>query len=516
MARSLGWFTTALWTWKLGSHLPAILRFWGRNWPVNLAVFLHALRQTTSSAIQVPPYKVPCEQRTRARWPAWSYHGSMTHGSMTAQSDSPSVLSFEDARRVVEEQATRVRPCGTEGVDLLAAIGRVLAEPVKADRDIPPFPRSTRDGYAVRSSDLAQLPARLEVIGEIKAGAKPDSLPSEVRPSQTVSIMTGAPVPAGADAVVMVEYTSRLGRQVEISRGALSGENVVPRGAEARQGGLLVNRGSRLNDAAIALAASVGKARVEVYERPRIAVLTTGDEIVNVDATPGPTQIRNSNSYSLAAQIPAAGGVPVLLPIAPDESASLRRLIELGLESDLLILTGGVSMGRYDLVEQVLAELGAEFFFTGAKIQPGRPVVFGRVRYGTGTPFDKLRAGSARRRTLVPPEHKYFFGLPGNPVSTMVTFELFARPLIEALAGMLTRQLTFLHARLASEIRVKTGLTRFLPAIFSGEFHESQVDVVPWQGSGDIAATACANCYVVTPPDRERIAAGEWVAVMMR
>src|SRR5579863_9649600 len=513
MARSLGWFTTALWTWKLGSHLPAILRFWGRNWPVNLAVFLHALRQTTSSAIQVPPYKVPCEQRTRARWPAWSYHGSMTHGSMTAQSDSPSVLSFEDARRVVEEQATRVRPCGTEGVDLLAAIGRVLAEPVKADRDIPPFPRSTRDGYAVRSSDLAQLPARLEVIGEIKAGAKPDSLPSEVRPSQTVSIMTGAPVPAGADAVVMVEYTSRLGRQVEISRGALSGENVVPRGAEARQGGLLVNRGSRLNDAAIALAASVGKARVEVYERPRIAVLTTGDEIVNVDATPGPTQIRNSNSYSLAAQIPAAGGVPVLLPIAPDESASLRRLIELGLESDLLILTGGVSMGRYDLVEQVLAELGAEFFFTGAKIQPGRPVVFGRIPCGAGT----CGAGTlARQGASVPPGHKHFFGLPGNPVSTMVTFELFVRPLVEALAGMAPRKLAFLHTRLASEIRVKTGLTRFLPAILSGEFEKSQVQLVPWQGSGDIAATARANCYVVIPPDREIIAAGEWIAVIMR
>ena len=420
---------------------------------------------------------------------------------MTPQPDSPTVLSFEEARRIVQEQANAIRlhtaeaAGATEAVDLLAAAGRVLADPVVADRDIPPFPRSTRDGYAVRSGDLSQLPATLEVIGEIRAGGNPNSLPAHVYPGQAVSIMTGAPVPAETDAVVMVEYASRLGPRVEISRDAASGENIVARGAEARQGGLLVDGGVRLNDAAIALAASVGKSRLEVYKRPRIAVLTTGDEIVGVDATPGRTQIRNSNSYSLAAQILAAGGVPVLLPIAPDETEKLGRLIELGLQSDLLLLNRGVSMGRYDLVEQVLAELGAEFFFTGAKIQPGRPVVFGRVRSA---------------------EHKYFFGLPGNPVSTMVTFELFARPMIEALAGMSQRKLAFLHAQLASEIRVTIGLRRFLPAILSGEFENSQVHLVAWQGSGDIAATARANCYVVVPPDRELIAAGEWVAVMMR
>jgi molybdopterin molybdotransferase len=420
---------------------------------------------------------------------------------MTPQPDSPSVLSFEEARRIVQEQASSIRlhtmeaAGATEAVDLLSAAGRVLADDVVADRDIPPFPRSTRDGYAVRSGDLSQLPATLEVIGEIRAGENSNSLPAHVYPGQAVSIMTGAPVPGETDAVVMVEYTSRLNESIEVTRTVEPGENIVARGAEARQGGLLVDRGMRLNDAAIALAASVGKSRVEVYKRPRIAVLTTGDEIVGVDATPGRTQIRNSNSYSLAAQILSAGGVPVLLPIAPDETEKLGRLIELGLQSDLLLLTGGVSMGRYDLVEQVLAELGSEFFFTGAKIQPGRPVVFGRVR---------------------PAEHKYFFGLPGNPVSTMVTFELFARPMIEALAGMLPRKLTFLHARLASEVRVKTGLRRFLPALLSGEFENSQVHLVAWQGSGDIAATARANCYVVVPPDRELIGEGEWVAVMLR
>jgi molybdopterin molybdotransferase len=230
-------------------------------------------------------------------------------------------------------------------------------------------------------------------------------------------------------------------------------------------------------------------------------VLTTGDEIVDVAATPGPTQIRNSNSYSLAAQVQQVGGEAWLLPVAPDELQGLRRLIDEGLTADLLLMTGGVSMGRYDLVEQVLSEMSAEFFFTGAKIQPGRPVVFGKC--GAGAP--------AREK-----QEKYFFGLPGNPVSTMVTFELFARPMLEGLSGQSSRKLIFLHACLKKEIRVKPGLKRFLPAILSGKFERSEVELVVWQGSGDIAATARANCYVVVPPDREQLSAGEWVAVMLR
>jgi molybdopterin molybdotransferase len=410
------------------------------------------------------------------------------------------ILSFEDARHLVEQHASRVQPCETESVDLLAAGGRVLVESVVADRDIPPFPRSTRDGYGVRAADLVQLPARLNVIGEIKAGESLERVPSSVGRGQAVAIMTGAPLPDGADAVVMVEFTARDGDRVQIRKNAAAGENVVPRGAEARQGAVLLDRGLRLNDAAVALAASVGKIKLVVHKRPRVALLTTGDEIVEIGATPGPTQIRNSNSYSLAVQVQEAGGEAVLLPIAPDEPKELRGLIEQGLQSDLLLATGGVSMGRYDLVEPVLAEMQAEFFFTGAKIQPGRPVVFGRCGAGTH---------ASERPT-------YFFGLPGNPISTMVTFELFARPMLEALAGQSPCQLRFLHARLKNEIRIKTGLKRFLPAILSGEFEDCGVELVRWQGSGDIAATARANCYIVIPDDREHIAAGEWVAVMMR
>jgi molybdopterin molybdotransferase len=426
---------------------------------------------------------------------------------MAAPPTQSLVLSFEEARRAIEEHASQIVAGGSETLALLQAAGRVLDEPITADRDIPPFPRSTRDGYAVRAADLAMLPTKLSVIGEIKAG--PLQLPSALHPGQAFSIMTGAPVPQGADAVVMVEYTSQKGDSVEITKAVASGENIVPRGAEAKRGSLLLDRGARLNEAAIALAASVGKSRVQVFTRPRVAVLTTGDEIVELDAELGPTQIRNSNSYSLAVQIQKAGGEPVLLPIARDESHKLRQLMEQGLQSDLLIMTGGVSMGRYDLVEQVLTELQAEFLFTGAKIQPGRPVVFGRIGLcGAGAP--------AREGALAPLQHKYFFGLPGNPVSTMVTFDVFAKPMVEALAGMSPRPLTFPHARLKSEIRVRPGLKRFLPAILSGRYEDAEVELVPWQGSGDIAAQARANSYIVIPPDREQIPAAEWVAVMLR
>ncbi|MGA8762589.1 MAG: gephyrin-like molybdotransferase Glp [Candidatus Sulfotelmatobacter sp.] len=436
------------------------------------------------------------------------YHRSM----LAAAPNQSRVLSFEDARRVVEDRAAQMKPRGKESVPLLNASGRILAEPIVADRDIPPFSRSTRDGYAIHAADAAQLPAKLQVIGEIKAGVHASDVPLKLDRGEAVAIMTGAPVPLGADAVVMVEYTAQEGRYVEITRGVEHGENVVAQGAEGRRSGLLLAPGAQLNHAAIALAASVGKSRVEVFLRPGVAVLTTGDEIVDIDSAPGPTQIRNSNSYSLAAQIQQAGGQPLLLPVAPDEPRQLRRRIEEGLQSELLLMTGGVSMGRYDLVEQVLSEMRAEFFFTGAKIQPGRPVVFGRVGCGAGILFNKLSAGLEAASS---PEHKYFFGLPGNPVSTMVTFELFARPILEALAGMSPRNLVFVHARLKAAIHVKTGLQRFLPAILSGEFENSCVELIPWQGSGDIAATARANCYIVIPPDCGSIPAGEWAAVMM-
>ena len=385
----------------------------------------------------------------------------------------------------------------TEALDLLGARSRVLAQDIIADRDFPPFPRATRDGFAIYAADVESVPAHLEVIGEIKAGDLPETSGRSIAitPGHAVSIMTGAALPMGADAVVMIEYTNTTGDRVEIERSVKSGENFVPQGAEARAGQVLVERGHRLDHAVIALAAAVGKARVEVFRKPRVAVLATGDEVVEIKAAPGPAQIRNSNTYSLAAQIAEAGAEPVPLPIAPDKPGRLRELIEEGLKCDLLLITGGVSMGKYDLVEQALGGLHTEFFFTEAQIQPGKPIVFGASHV--------LNQG------------KYFFGLPGNPVSTMVTFRLFVQPIIAALAGARPEPLVFLKARLKSEVRTKTGLTRFLPAVILGEFENAEVELAAWQGSGDIAALARANCYLVIPPDRERINSGEWVSVLM-
>jgi len=413
------------------------------------------------------------------------------------------ILSFEEARRAVEDEASRVRAEGREFLGLLEAFGRVLAEAILADRDFPPFPRATRDGYAVRAEDLRRPPAELEIVGEAKAGGTPQA--KRLERGQAVEIMTGAPVPPGSDAVVMIEHTARAANRVRVDRQVRAEENIVPAGREAARGEELVPAGARLGYAEAALAAAVGRSRILVYVKPRVAVLSTGDEVVEIHAGPAENQIRNSNAYSLAAQIQAAGGDPRLLPIAPDEPGRLRQLILAGLESDLLLVSGGVSMGKYDLVEPVLAELKAEFLFTGAKIQPGRPVVFARIPNPGEHPTPEGRN-----------RYRYFFGLPGNPVSTMVTFELFAKPIVEVLAGGAPRALAFTHARLKSAIRTPTGLKRFLPAVLSGRFEHSEVELVAWQGSGDIASVRRSNSFVVVPADRERIEAGEWVPVLLR
>jgi molybdopterin molybdotransferase len=413
---------------------------------------------------------------------------------MPQVSPSAPVFPFQDAYELVQRYCQALQPLGTEEVALLQAVGRALAEPMLADRDFPPFPRSTRDGFAVRAADVKSVPVALRVAGQVKAGS---SFPRPISEGEAVEIMTGAPVPGGSDAVVMVEYTVRQGDAVEIQRSCASGENLVPTGREVRAGQEMLPRGTRLNFAHMAVASAVGKARLHIYKKPRVAILSTGDELVELERQPSEHQIRNSNSYSLAAQVLAVGGEPLQLPIAPDDADQIRKLIQRGLESDLLLLSGGVSMGKFDLVEQVLGELGAEFFFTGVAIQPGRPVVFGHVK----TPG----------RTSATP----FFGLPGNPVSTMVTFELFAASVVRALAGEHPVRLNTALARLGKAIKTKTGLMRFLPAVLSGGLHDPVVEVVPWQGSGDIQAVARANCYVVVPPDRESIAAGEMISVLM-
>lgn len=405
------------------------------------------------------------------------------------------LLSFAEARRIVEKYAGVSAPTEPELTNLLDAVSLVLAEDLLADRDFPPFPRATRDGFAVLATDLRSVPAQLRNVGSIKAGASVEDSVVSVVPGDCVEIMTGAPVPTGADAVVMVEYTQAVGDQVIVNRGVKPGENVVAAGAEARRGDVMVPRGTRVHHAVVAIAAAVGRPELAVHRRPRVAVLATGDELVDINLPPGPNEIRNSNTYSLAAQINEAGGNAALLPVAHDQADELALLLGKGLHADLLLLTGGVSMGKYDLVEEVLASLGAEFFFTGVAIQPGKPLVFGQVKAdGQTTPF---------------------FGLPGNPVSTMVTFQLFVRPVLDALGGSKPEPLPFAQAKLKEPFTTKTGLTRFLPAHLGGTHEDPEVELVRWQGSGDLMAASKANCYIVVPPDLEKFEKGEVISVLL-
>lgn len=416
-----------------------------------------------------------------------------------AQSRIESVLSFEDAQRTVLLHANNVRSSRkqVEQVPILASLGGVLADDLIADRDLPPFPRATRDGYAVRSEDVQRVPVELTVAGEIRAGGDVPAGVTRLAGGEAFSIMTGAPVSGGADAVVMIEYTERAGERVRVLRSVAAGENVVPRGSEARQGSTLVPSGTVISHAQIALAASAGKSIISVYARPQVAILPTGDEIVPIDAEPAANQIRNSNSFSLAAQVMSSGGEAVQLPVAPDNRVRLRELIARGLESDLLLLSGGVSAGAYDLVEDALAEFGAEFLFTGVQMQPGKPLVFGRAP----------TRSTGERWT-------YFFGLPGNPISTMVTFQLFGSMFVRALAGASEPAAQGRKMRLAKDVKTKTGLTRFLPGKASGSWDDPQVELLSWQGSGDIAAFARADCLLVIPPDRESFKSGEWMTVL--
>jgi len=410
---------------------------------------------------------------------------------------SDTVLPFGDALGVVLAQAGAVaRPLAVEAVSLLEAVGRVLAEAVVADRDQPPFDRSTRDGYAVRSADVA-AGCGLRVVGALRAGEswRGDSLGE----GDAVEIMTGAPVPAGADAVLMVEHAALEAGVLRVAEGRTLrvGENVVPRGAEARAEAVVLPVGRVVSAAEVAVAASCGAAELRVFAKPRVAIVATGDELVELRETPEAWEIRNSNSYALAAMVTAEGGEAERLAIARDTLEDLRARIAEGCEADLLLLSGGVSMGKFDFVEEVLAEKGAEFFFTGALIQPGKPIVFGRLPKAGGT-------------------WTYFFGLPGNPVSTQVCFHLFVAPMLRALAGRVDLAPRFVEATLSEDVKGGARVTRFLPAELVSEWDGVNVRVVGWQGSGDVAANARGNCYAVLPVGVEMFRVGETVRVLLR
>jgi molybdopterin molybdotransferase len=394
-------------------------------------------------------------------------------------------LTVLAARQTVIDKVTgaRLHP-EVETVALDAAAGRVLAEDIAADRDVPALARSVRDGYAVRAADL---PGELAVIGEVRAGQR---FEGEVARGQAVEIMTGAPIPAGADAVAMVEHVRRVDGRVSIDGAAQPLQFINPQGCEAGAGEIVLHAGKRMDYTDVAMLAAFGRTRVQVFRRPVVAIVATGDEIVEVSRQPAAFQIRNSNAWSLAAQVTRAGGIPRILPVARDTVEHTREIVRQGLASDLLLLSGGVSAGKYDVVEPVLAELGADFYFDRVLIQPGQPLVFGR-------------AGAT-----------FFFGLPGNPSSTMVTFEIFARAALELLSGQLETALLMPYSRLTCDFRHRPGVTRFLPAHLSAD--GAEVTPVKWHGSGDVPALTRANAYLVADPARPEYAGGEFIRVLLK
>ena len=418
---------------------------------------------------------------------------------------STGLPSYEEAAALVAEHAERwgrLRPA-VERVEAGRAQGRVLAQPLVADKDQPPFARSTRDGFACRAREVSRH-VPLPIAGSTRAGGVPEgALPT----GAVWEIMTGAPVPDGADAVLMIEHVETVGGEVRLlpPRTIKAGENIVAQGAQARQGDELLPAGTVIGPGQVALAAACGNAALEVFVRPRVAILATGDELVAVRSVPAPGQIRNSNGPMLAALVAAAGGEPWVLPIARDNAAALEAAIADAAEADLLLITGGVSAGKFDLVEPALLRAGARFHFTGVRVQPGKPTVFGELprRSPVNSASNNLPC----------------FGLAGNPVSSAVTFLLFAEPVLSALGGSREPGPRFALARLAPPVErtSKAGLTRFLPAhcAFHAPGGEPEVRLVPWQGSGDIAAMARSNCFLVVPEEGQPLHAGSLVRILL-
>jgi molybdopterin molybdotransferase len=401
------------------------------------------------------------------------------------------MIPVSEAVRIVLEQ-TALLPF--ERVPLDAALGRVLAEDVIADTDLPPFDRAQMDGYAVRSEDVREVPTRLRVVGEAAAGA---GWRGTLRAGEAVRIMTGAPMPPGADSVQQVEVTREAedGATVEIDRATAPGQFYVERASEIRAGELVLPAGKQINAARMAALASFGYAEVSVGRRPRVSVLATGTELVPVGHRPGPDQIRDSNTYSLAAYARLSGAVVVCLPFAGDDQELLQRTIADAAErADLLVLSGGVSMGRYDFTKSALRALGAEVFFERVSLRPGKPTVFARL--------------PGERRTLA-------FGLPGNPVSVSVTFNLFARTALLAMQGA-SRPAPFEESAVLSR-PAKGAIERasYLPAaLATDEAGRLVAEPLKWGGSSDFVAFANATALVIVPQGVKMLETGSVVKVV--
>lgn len=399
-------------------------------------------------------------------------------------------IAVEEARRIVLAAAARHRS-DMERVPLADALGRTLAESIVSRDTIPPFDNSAMDGFAVRTADFADGTATLDVIGEVAAGQVPTTA---IRSGTCVRIMTGAPIPDGADAIAPVEWTKEEGEQVHIQRAPEPGQYVRPAGQDVRPGDELVSTGVVVTPPVVGIAATLGYAEVEVRVPPRVAVIATGDELVPPDATPGPGQIRDANGPALAAQVVSAGGTTLGPLHARDDEAHARVVLERALEADVVVVSGGVSMGARDVVREVLESLGVAWEFWKVRQRPGKPLAFG-----------------TRGDTLV-------FGLPGNPVSSAVCFEQYVRPAIAARLGRRAVERERVPATLAEDIRKEAGLHHFVRGVFATD-NAGRLTARPTgaQGSNLYSSVVRADGLIHLPEVLEHPAAGtavevEWLA----
>ena len=399
------------------------------------------------------------------------------------------MISVAEAIQIVRQQTALL---STEQVRIEQALGRVLAEDVVADTDLPPFDRAQMDGYAVRADDVKDVPVRLRIVGESAAGK---GWHHQLEEGQAVRIMTGAPVPAGADSVQQVELTHELkdGSVVELMESLEPGRSIVQRGAEIKAGDVVLRAGMTINAAMMAVLAAFGYARVSVFRKPRVAVLATGTELVAVDQKPGQDQIRDSNNYSISAYAELAGAVVERMPLTGDETSLLKNQLTAAAERcDVIVTSGGVSMGVYDVTKAALKELDAEIFFERVALRPGKPTVFARLPNGT----------------LV-------FGLPGNPVSVSVTFNLFARTALVAIQGVSEPALKRETAVLARSVKGTTDRESYLPAqLMTNDDAELVAFPLKWGGSSDFVAFALTTALVVVPANVKSIEAGAAVSVL--
>jgi molybdopterin molybdotransferase len=407
-------------------------------------------------------------------------------GSRNFRNKAMEHLSVTNAQQRILESVQKLE---IEPVELERSIGRVLADDVRANRDLPPYDVSAMDGYALRSADLAKIPATLEVIEDIKAGDLPRST---VLAGQCARIMTGAPVPQGADAVIRVEETqAATGNRVQINAAVKPGNDIRLRGEGMRNGDVVLTAGTEITPGVTGVLATVKQSQVQVYRRPRVAILSTGNELEDIDDPVDPNKIPNSNSYALMAQVQTLGIEPDLLGIARDDPAELEEYLQRGLRFDVLLVSGGTSVGVHDYVRPIIESLGVEMKFWRVAMKPGHPVAFGVTA------------------------HTRFFGLPGNPVSSMVCFEQFVAP---ALRRMMGHQRLFRRtsvARLTHSIKHQPGRIEFVRVTLAKEEGGYAATSTGAQGSGMLLSMAKADGLLVIPAESTGLAADSKVTVQL-